>query len=98
VKNITAFFAGFLAIVLIAKAMGAEMPAYTLQWRALAFSYINGKYQQALDMFDRDFPDQLSCMAAAHQGVDAMRLSMKKGEGIVALCVQLPNFDKVPVT
>jgi hypothetical protein len=98
VRNITAFFAGFLAIVLIAKAMGAEVPAYTLEWRALAFAYTNGKYERAVDMFDRDFPSQESCMAAAHQGVEAMRPSMKKGEGIVALCVQVPNFEKVPTT
>lgn len=94
-----AFFAGFLAITLIAKAMGDALPPNAvLEWRAIAFTYTNGKYDHAVDMFDHPFKDHDTCMAAIRDGVTAMHGNLKDGDGVAVVCLQVPVFEKVPTT
>jgi hypothetical protein len=66
--------------------------AILLEWRAIAFTYQGGKYERAVDMFDKAFPSQTDCMAAVRDGIAAVRPGMKAGEGIVGTCVHIPAF------
>jgi hypothetical protein len=84
-----AFFAGFLAITLVAKAMGAEAKT---EWRVIAFSYAGGKYEHAIDMYQQPFASQEDCMAAARQGVQRIRATLSPSDGLIATCIQVPVF------
>jgi hypothetical protein len=85
-----AFFAGFLAITLVAKAMGAQAPA--TEWRVIAFAYAGGKYEHAIDMYSQPFASQADCMAAARLGVERIRATLTPGDGLIATCIQVPVF------
>jgi hypothetical protein len=78
-----------LASLLLAAA-AAPTSHVSLEWRALAFSYVDRKYERVIDMFDRGFTNQADCMAAVAEGVAAVRPNLKEGDGIIGACVQVP--------
>lgn len=80
----------FFGMLYMVASDAAEAPPLQMEWRAIAFVYTHGKYERAIDMFDRAWPDAQACTAAANEGLRAVSPGFKDGDGMFIKCIAVP--------
>lgn len=77
-------------ILYMGLAPAAETTTLPMEWRAFAFLYEDRTYKRVTDLFDVSFPDQLTCLKAAAQGLNASAPKFKDGDAMIVGCFQVP--------
>ena len=99
-KNLTAFLVGVLAILPIAKAMGAtpepKVKIVGYEVRAIVMEYHTRQYVNMADLLTTPFADQDAC-------TDAVKAALSKAkvpptDYLIGACVSVPKLEQATQT
>jgi hypothetical protein len=99
-RNIIAFFGGLVAVLLLAKAMGATPEPKTktvgYEFRGIVMEYHNRQYVSVADLLTTPFADQDAC-------TDAVKAALSKAkvpptDYLIGACMNVPKLEQATQT